>query len=333
MATEKRKIDRKQKVALGGLPQKIHILTEDDSLPVLLFLHGGPGVPSRHSLKKAHTDLLDTFTLVGWDQRGTGGSYKGVTEESMTVTQLTDDAAELVGWLCNEFKKDKIFIIGGSWGSMLGTFLAYRYPEKIAAYVGTGQLVDGSENERLSYAFAMEEAKKAGNEADVKALLELGAPVNGLYKGGLKGMLVQRKIMGKYGGFSPSEKKRNYVGSLAKPIILSGEYSIGDLYGILMGSRYILKVMWPEIGGIDLAKACPEFQMPYFIFDGRLDNNTPAALVEDYFEKIQAPRKELHWFEHSGHSAMGDEPEKFKKLLREKLTEVAAAEREQGTRI
>jgi len=119
-------INQKLKVTLGALPQKIHIRTDDEALPVLLFLHGGPGVVNRHSVMIDHSDLLDTFTLAAWDQRGSGGSYKGARRETLTVRQLTDDAAELVGWLCTRFGKDKIFIIGGSWGSELGTHLAGR---------------------------------------------------------------------------------------------------------------------------------------------------------------------------------------------------------------
>jgi len=333
METEKRKIEKKQKVLLGGLKQKIHIKTEDDSLPVLLFLHGGPGMPDRHGVMEANTDLLDAFTIVAWDQRGSGGSRWGAKQENLTVERFTDDAAELVDWLCGTFKKDKIFIIGGSWGSVLGSLLVYRYPKKIAAYVGYGQLVDGAENERLSFEFALTEAKKAGDAESVEQLLSVGPPEKGVYKGGMSGLLTQRKIMMRYGGHSPKadkEKKQNLVVYFAKSLLKSGEYSIGDLLGTMTGASFVLKNMWPQVAGINLAEACPEYKMPYFIFDGRLDSMTPAALVEDYFDRIKAPHKELHWFGNSGHNPIYEEPEAFKKLLREKLNVVAAAERERG---
>ncbi|MDO4572847.1 MAG: alpha/beta hydrolase, partial [Clostridia bacterium] len=203
-------IDRKLMVELGGLPQRIHIRTEDPAKPVLLFLHGGPGVCNRHSVMKHDLDLLDSFTLVCWDQRGSGGSYWGAKAETLTVERLTDDAAELVEWLCREFRKEKIFIIGGSWGSELGTWLACRYPARIAAYVGFGQLVNGEKNEQISYDFALREAEKAGDAKAVAALKRVGPPVMGVYKGGFDGMMTQRNIMMKYGGYSKSEKKRSY---------------------------------------------------------------------------------------------------------------------------
>ena len=132
-------------------------------------------------------------------------------------------------------------------------------------------------------------------------------------------MMVQRNAMMKYGGYSKSEGKRSYYDSFVKPMLLSGEYSLSDLLGIIFGYKKVLKVMWPEIGQEDLTKYT-EFSVPIYVFDGRLDMNTPAELVEEWFAKINAPHKELIWFENSGHNPMGDEPERFKKLLKEKLS-------------
>ncbi len=193
-------------------------------------------------------------------------------------------------------------------------------------YVGFGQMADGTKNEELSYEFALSEAEKAGDAKSVQALRELGAPVSGCYKGGYKGMMVQRNIMMKYGGYSQNQKKRSYFSSMVVPMLFSGEYSPADLWGLIKGHVFVLETMWPEVGALDLAEMCPEFQVPYYIFDGRLDRNTPAALVQEYFDKIKAPKKELIWFENSGHNPMSDEGERFKRLLREKLTEVQKRE-------
>ena len=319
-------IDIKKKIIINGVRQRIHIVSEDIQKPVLLFLHGGPGVPNRHSILTQHRDLLDTFTIVTWDQRGTGGSYYDVPEESLTIKQITEDAKELVRYLCYEFKKDKIFVIGGSWGSELGVWLSYRYPEHIAAFVGFGQVVNIAKNEELSYEFTLEQAKMAGNEEDVKDLESVGPPVMGVYKGGFDGMMTQRQIMMKYGGYSKDEGKRSYFDAMVKPILASGEYDPQDLMGYILGYKRVLKAMWNEVGETDFPTTCTKFQIPVFIFDGRLDMNTPSVLVEDWFNMIEAPRKELIWFEESGHNPMGDEPEKFKKLLRDRLMEVKESE-------
>ena len=128
-------LEIKEKIILGGFPQKVHIKSTDETKPVLLFLHGGPGVCNRHTVFADHSDLLDSFTIATWDQRGSGGSFKGVDVSTLTIDRLVEDAHELVLWLCERFNKDKIFVIGGSWGSELGTYLTNRHPEHIAAFV------------------------------------------------------------------------------------------------------------------------------------------------------------------------------------------------------
>jgi len=213
--------DIKTKIELNGVKQRIHVVTRDETKPVLLFLHGGPGVCNRHSLLQDHADLADTFTLATWDQRGTGGSYFGVRRETLTAAQLTKDAADLAVWLCERFHKKKIFVIGGSWGSQLLTH--------IAAAVGFGQMVNGELNEKISYEFALNEARAAGDRKAVEKLAKVGPPVMGDYKGGLKGMMVQRRVMMKYGGYSRSDKKRSYFRAMIIPILRSGEYSLRDL--------------------------------------------------------------------------------------------------------
>lgn len=319
--------DINEKILLGGFPQRIHIRYADEHKPVLLFLHGGPGVCNRHTVFADHSDLLDTFIVATWDQRGSGGSYKGVDVSTLTVDRLVEDANELVLWLCSRFRKDKIFVIGGSWGSELGTYLCSRHPEHIAAFVGFGQVVDGAKNEQLSWEFCMEEAEKAGDEKSIRKLKKCGPPVMGVYKGGnYDGMMMQREVMMKYGGYSPSEKKRGYFSSAVKPMLTAGEYSVSDIWGLVKGHRVVLEAMWPECGQTCFPETCTEFKLPFYIFDGRLDQNTPSALVEDWYAMIKAPEKDLVWFENSGHNPMNDEGEKFKRLLREKL--LAVKERE-----
>ena len=316
-------IEIKAKIPLGGFPQKIHIKSLNEDHPVLLFLHGGPGVCNRHTIFADHSDLLDTFTIATWDQRGSGGSYRGVDVKTLTIDRMVEDANELIHWLCDHFKKDKIFVIGGSWGSELGTYLCSRHPERIAAFVGFGQVVDGALNEQLSWEFCMEEAQKAGDEKSIKILKKCGPPVMGVYKGGnYDGMMLQREVMMKYGGYSPNEKNQGYLTSTVIPMLKAKEYSLADFWGLVKGHRIVLETMWPECGRTNFNKTCTKFEMPFYIFDGRLDQNTPSALVEGWYNRIEAPDKCLVWFENSGHNPMNDEGDRFKRLLREKLLAV-----------
>lgn len=319
-------MDVKERVVLGNLLQTIHIKGKNRNNPVLLFLHGGPGISNRHTVMQTNNDLLDFFTLVAWDQRGTAGSYFGAKKEDLTIERLTDDASELVEYLCDKFNKKKIFVIGGSWGSLLGTWLVHKYPEKIAAFVGFGQFVNGHLNELISWQYCIDEATKANDLKSLEVLNKVGPPEMGIYKGGFAAMKAQRDIMMKYGGYSKNEGKRSYLDAFVKPILKSGEYTLKELYGYVKGYKFVLNNMWAEVGKTDFNKTCTNFKAPIFIFNGRLDNNTPAVLVEDWFDKIQAPIKELHWFENSGHNPMMDEEVKFKTLLKEKLLKIAKEE-------
>ena len=314
-------INIKEKIILNGLKQKIHIKGNNEKNPVLLFLHGGPGVTNRHSVITANDDLLDDFTIVAWDQRGTAGSYFGCNAKDLTINQMVEDAKVLVEYLCNKFNKEKIFTIGGSWGSLLGTWLLYKYPEHIAAHVGFGQVVNIHKNELISWKFSLDEAIKANDQKSIDTLNRIGPPEMGCYKGKdvFDTMMLQRNIMMKYGGYSKNEGKQDYFNAMVKPILLSGEYSLLDLIGYIKGYKFVLRNMWKEVGTTDFEKTCTKFKAPIYIFDGRLDYNTPSELVEHWFNMIDAPFKELHWFEKSGHNPLSDEPDKFKKLLKDKL--------------
>lgn len=313
-------IDRKERVLLGGLHQTIHIWGRAEDKPVILFLHGGPGIPNRHSIAKSQMDLLDDFIIVAWDQRGTGGSYFGCPPESLSLERLVADCGELLEYLCSSLNKEKIFLLGGSWGTELGTFVCRDYPDRVAGYIGYGQVVNGIENENRSYAYAMKMATEAGDMESIQALERVGPPVGGQYQPVLEGLLTQRRILSKYGGHTV--KKQGYFKGTVLPIISSTELSLKDKLGVIKGYKLSLSQMWPSIVNYDFTKSCNSFKMPYYIFQGSRDENTPASLVQEFFDSIQAPDKDLIWFENSAHGPLGEEPEKFKRLLREKFLAV-----------
>lgn len=314
---QKLPIDRKGRVPLGGLLQTIHIWGTRPENPVLLILHGGPGVPNRHSIAKRHLDLTDDFTLAAWDQRGTGGSYFGCDPVTLTLEQLIADCAELIEYLCKVMDKQKVFLLGGSWGTELGTFVCQRVPERVAGYVGYGQVVDGVLNEERSYAYTLRQAEKAGDRKALEALRRVGPPSKGQYVPVFEGLMTQRKWLAQYGGHSV--KRQGYFKGTVLPILLSPELSLREKYGTAKGYKLCLSHMWPSIVRYDFLREGHTFQMPYYIFQGRMDNTTPSELIQDYYDAIQAPDKDLIWFEHSAHGPLGEEPERFKRCLREKL--------------
>lgn len=312
----KYKIDEKEVLSLGGVKQHIRIRGTEETNPVLLFIHGGPGISDRHWVLKNQSALAEICTMVCWDQRGAGLSYSGkLKAEEMSVERMVDDAHELIACLKSRFRKTSVYIVGHSWGSLLGSLLAHKYPGDVAAYIGMGQFVSGPENERLSYEFVL---KEAAARKDAKALADLeriGWPKNGHYAS-LDDLMVQRDLMSKYGGEDYGESE-GIVKSVVVPILRSPEYRLADLIKYYKGAFFSLKALWNEVVDYDLNVSIPELKMPVYLTEGRHDQNTPIPLAQAWFEALKAPRKEWIWFEKSAHSPIKNEPEAWGQAVRE----------------
>ncbi len=316
-------LDQKLTLELGGVSQAIRLRSTDESLPVLLFLHGGPGVCDRHWVLRDQSSLAEIATMVCWDQRGAGLSWsKTLRGEDMTVGRLVEDAHELVVYLKKRFLKKKIYLVGHSWGTALGTLLVQKYPEDIAVYIGMGQYVNGPENERLSYEFVLEEAKRRADQKALDALAKIGWPKAGHYAS-LDDLMVQRDLMTKYGGEDYGESD-GIMKAMILPILRSPEYSLTDLWKYYKGAFFCLNNMWDEVVDLEFDKTVPELKVPVYLTEGRHDQNTPIPIAEQWFNNLQAPRKEWIWFEESAHSPIKNEPELWGKTVRRIVTEEEA---------
>ena len=174
-------LDYEAAVAVNGDTQNIRVRAAKEGLPVMLFLHGGPGVPDRHNVITNQSALAEKYTLVCWDQRGSGKSYrKSIRNEKLSLQTYVEDAAALIELLCEKFGVGKLVVAAHSWGTIIGMPLVANHPEKIAAYIAQGVFVSGSENEDESYRFCLEEARRRGDNRAIKRLSGI-RPVNGKY--------------------------------------------------------------------------------------------------------------------------------------------------------
>ena len=193
-------ISTMEKLTLGGVEQWITIRGKDTQLPIVLFLHGGPGLPQAGVQRKYNAELEEHFIVVNWDQRGSGKSYsQAVSAESMNINQLLEDAHELVLYLLSKFNHNKIFLMGHSIGAALGLLFAHRYPQLLYAYVSINQPIHRREEEARSYAYALQAAKDRNNRKAQKQLEDIGAPINGIYSE-TTDLVVQRKWLTKFNG-------------------------------------------------------------------------------------------------------------------------------------
>ncbi|MDO4989903.1 MAG: alpha/beta hydrolase [Eubacteriales bacterium] len=317
-------IDEKHTLTIGGIPQAVRIRSTDAALPVLLFLHGGPGVCDRHWVLRDQSALAETATMVCWDQRGAGLSWSPKLKAGdMRIDRCVEDAHELIAWLKQRFGKESVYIVGHSWGSILGTLLCRKYPEDVAAYIGMGQFVNGPENERLSYEFVLEEAKKRGDKKALRDLERIGWPKEGHYAS-IDDLMVQRNLMTKYGGEDYGESD-GIMKAMILPILRSPEYSLADMWKYYKGAFFCLNSMWDEVVDLRFDRSVPELKVPVYLTEGRHDQNTPIPLAKAWFDQLKAPRKEWIWFEQSAHSPIKNEPERWGATVRDILLKEEAA--------
>jgi len=303
-------IESLESVELGGVRQWIYLRSEDRNNPVLLSLHGGPGSPELPLARDFGLRLEEHFVVVHWDQRASGKSAgEEVPPGSLTIEGFVADTLELIDFLRARFEEERIYLLGHSWGSILGTLVARDHPERLHAYVGMGQVVNMRSNEQLSYEFALRRAREMGDEVAIRELSRLRPP----YEADVSELFVQRRWLDRFGGVV-------HDGSML-PFILRGalspEYSLLDVLTVLPSLLRgdLVKAMYAEMLEVNFLEQARRLEVPVYFLTGRYDYDTPFELVEQYFEVLEAPRKEIIWFERSAHAPNLEEPERFQEVL------------------
>jgi len=301
---------------IGEINQWVMVRGRSMDNPLLVILHGGPGSSETALLRSFNASLEDSYTVVYWDQRGAGRSYnRSIPPESMTIDRFVADLDELVETLVARFGKRRVVLLGHSWGSLLGVLYTSRFPGKVAAYVGVGQVADMRASEAASYAFALEKARERGHRKAIRLLLAIGPPPHTM-----KALGTQRRwLMAMGGAFGPNL-------SLVKVIwrgLTSPEASVLDLVRLVQGSSFSLRLLFRELLDANLQRDVNRLETPVFFMVGRLDMQVVASVSVAYFEALEAPHKALIWFEASGHMAPFEEPELFNRLMVETVRPLA----------
>ncbi|HVX91360.1 MAG TPA: alpha/beta hydrolase [Candidatus Paceibacterota bacterium] len=310
-----------EEVVLGGRPQSILIRAEDTRHPVLLFLHGGPGGPLMYEARLFGRELEKHFVVVHWDQRGAGKSYRSDIEPAeMTIAQFKSDAVELIQLLRRRFGVDRVYLVGHSWGTILGALVAHEHPELLWAYVGAAQVVDIKRNEEISYVTAVSLARRAGNQQALRELARIKPPYDSIQELKVERQWLWHFLAEEQGNESAASTDKALLRLLESP-----EYSLLDVWRTLKGLFWTLEVMWDELKTVDLVRQVPRIDVPVYLFLGRHDRQVPAELAEAWLADLQAPRKEIIWFEHSAHDMYLDEPQRFQEVLIEKLLDGTAS--------
>jgi pimeloyl-ACP methyl ester carboxylesterase len=304
--TQSMGIESMEKVTLGGVDQWILVRAEDQSKPVLLWLHGGPGSPTMPLASQHDMELVKHFVVVHWDQRGAGKSYSPkIPTSTMVVDQFVSDTCELTQVLAERFDVPKIYLIGHSWGSQVGMLTVARHPDLYYAFIALGQFVHSAEGDAVGYQFALDQAVSEGNQKALGELEAIGPPPWTT----VKQRSTNAQWIDAFGGTGRQFTTQDYF----REMINSPEYTFRDLFGFIRGMWFSGSTMLAngEYNRVNLFEQAPKVDVPVYFFQGRYDYSTPGDVVERYYEMLDAPQKSLLWFEQSAHFPHWEEPQKF----------------------
>ncbi len=307
-----------EKITLGGQEQYLIIRGADTTKPVMLFLHGGPGSPELAFMKETNQAIENDFVMVYWEQRGSGKSYsKQIPVESMNLSQFISDTRELSELLAKRFKKEKIYIMGHSWGSFLGILTAYQHPGLFHAYFGIGQVCHQYKGEQISFEWVKEQANKHNDEDAIEALSEISFP-DSLANSDmwLDFLLVERNYVNQFGGGGTHEMTGMWP--MIKMLLDAKEYTFSEKINYMPGSLFSIEHLWPDVINTNLFHSIDSMQVPVYIFQGIHDYQTPYSVAKDFYDQLKAPEKEFFTFENSAHSPIMEEVDKFNSIVKEK---------------
>ncbi|MGK7396096.1 MAG: alpha/beta hydrolase [Candidatus Cyclobacteriaceae bacterium M3_2C_046] len=299
-------------ILIGGIKQGMIIKSKDTSHPVLLYLHGG--MPDYFLTRKYPTGLEDYFTMVWWEQRGSGISFNPDTpSEKISPTQLINDILELTDYLRQRFGQDKIYLMGHSGGTFTGIQAAAKAPDRFHAYLAVAQISNQLESEKLACQYMIEQYKQMEKWKMVRQLE--ATPV--IEATPLSYLKIRDQAMHQLGVGTIHQMHSIFTGIVLSSLSFP-EYTVKEKINIWRAkSQSGVASLWPEILSTDLTQKLTQVDLPLYFFSGVFDYTVSYTLSKAYFDKIQAPLKGFYTFNQSAHSPLFEEPEKMQQIMRE----------------
>jgi pimeloyl-ACP methyl ester carboxylesterase len=309
-------ITEKIHVRINGVEQGMFIQGKDKAKPLLLFLHGGPGMPTYAIGRRYPIVLEDDFVVCFWEQRGSGLSYRpDLPRGSVTPEQLIADALEVTNYLRRRFAQEKIYLLAHSWGTVLGIQAAARAPELYHAYVGMAQITRQLESEKLAYDYMVEQLRNAGETRLLRQLEEIPLPAMDVMPPSYRAL--RDEAMHSL-GIGTTRDMRSVFSGIFLPVMASREYTLGEKVNLWRGKWSAHSTaMWSELLATDLTARVSRLEVPVYLLHGEHDYTVSVALAREYFSQLEAPAKGFYAFARSAHSPLWEEPEKMRRVLRE----------------
>lgn len=303
-------------VTIGGIQQWISIAGDNPANPVLLMVHGGPGIPQWPDA--GHFKPWEKyFTVVLWDQRGAGhtfGKY-GAGTPDVSLQRIARDGVELSRYLCRTLGKKKIVVLGHSWGTLVAVHMVQQAPELFAAYVGTGQMADFHAGALIQYRAILATARRNHADAELKALQALGSPD----PANDQQYNAYRKYLPTV--LAPSDLAYLKEQHAAAPALIAAYPKEGPNVGA--GAKFSHSRLWPSVVQADLPKTAGTLDTAYILIQGRHDMMAATPQAVHYFKVVKAPYKSLVVIPHAGHFALMTASAPFLDALVKKVRPIA----------
>lgn len=298
-----------EQVEINGTGHEVMIRGVDRTNPILIFVHGGPGCSEIPYVRKYQKELEQHFTVVHYDQRGSGKSYHFFEDYSnLTTDVLVDDLLALRDYVSKELGQEKVILIGHSFGTYIGMKAAAKAPTQFHAYIGIGQMANTLQSELESLEYTYEQAKQAGNEDDVKKLELIRSSIEQGKE------LTPRILLQKYGGAARLiHENRDYISGF----LFNPEYNGLDMIRFYSGMFSSQDILLREAFDQNLPDIVDHLEIPTYFVTGKYDYMTTANTARDYFDVLDAPIKDFIVFNESAHYPQFEEKEKFVKWLNE----------------
>jgi len=312
-----RAVDETGFVRIGDIDQWIGIQGNDARNPVILYLHGGPAEAQSPFLKQ-FIPWENDFTVVNWDQRGSGRTYgkngpatPGMSTPDLALDRLRLDAREVAEYARKRLSKKKIILVGQSWGAQLGLHVVKRWPELFYAFVGTGLPVSWSLKIEAQERWAKAQATAVGDNETLKALNDTASlPLTDRTR-----MNASRKYI-----LSPSDLA--YVTIMGTFIGFPSTPAPGDAADWVAGGQFTSARLSPVETSLDARMLGLDIAIPFFVIQGRDDHIAPFAVAEAYVAEVRAPQKVFIPIA-GGHYACFTNPTEFVEALRRHVRPLA----------
>nr|WP_106785036.1 alpha/beta hydrolase [Lysinibacillus timonensis] len=294
-------------IEINGTKLEVMIRGADKRNPIVIFVHGGPGCSEIPYVRKYQDLLEEHFTIVHYDQRGSGKSFHFFEDYSnINSEQHVNDLLPLTEYVKKELGQEKVILIGHSYGTYIGLQAASKYPEHYAAYIGIGQVSNTIKSEMDSLNYTIQQAQQAGNQSDVEQLeLLRDAIENGEAH-------TPRNMVRKYGGAARLiDDNMDYLtGFLTSP-----EYNLLDVIRYFNGISATQDRLLAQERENDITTIVEHLDIPLYFVMGKYDYMTSTSAAKEYFDHLEAPKKEFMVFEHSAHYPQFEEETLFAEWL------------------